>query len=680
MQGAFVYVILFAVILLLVYSLGTPKEDDVIEMSYSTFLKWVEADLKNNENLGASLEESQWTISNVLITEKTLVARTENSSIPLSEFGSRYDIVTTIPSEEQFYLDVNQIYKNLLGREVSPAEYDFDIETKLPAGTPWYVTWLPTIVMIGLVILLYYFIMRQQTGSGKGMASFGKSRARLTDPKSNSVTFKDVAGADEEKEELREIVEFLKNPEQFIKVGARIPKGVLLVGPPGTGKTLLARAVSGEAGVPFYTISGSDFVEMFVGVGASRVRDLFNQAKKTAPSIIFIDEIDAVGRQRGAGMGGGHDEREQTLNQLLVEMDGFSYNQGVIVMAATNRSDILDPALLRPGRFDRRIVVNYPDVKGREEILKVHSRGKPLAKDVDLKVLARRTPYFTGADLENVMNEAAILAARKKKAEITMAMIEEAVTRVLSGPEKRSHQVTDKDRKLVAYHEGGHAIVSYYIPECDTVHEITTIPRGQAGGYTMFLPKEETGYQTRSYLSARIASLMGGRVAEALVIGEISTGASADIKQATEIARSMVTEYGMSDKAGPIFLGGDQEVFLGRSFSQQHSAFSEEINSLIDREVHALISDGYNRAETILTEHMDQLHGLAQILLDREKLDFEEFKQFMQTGSLSEKAPESDSSAASAQEGASSGDSAEQTPGQESAEQSSSSEDRLTQI
>ena len=589
-QTPLLYVVLLLVILWMVQLLGTPTADQPLELSYSALLQWIEADLKYDEGLDLESDEQNKTISDVIITQSTLIARTEDSLIPLNEFGSRYDIVCTIPSEEQFYADVNTIYEEVLGRSVTAAEYRFDIATQLPAGTPWWMELLPTFVLIGLVALLYFFIMRSQTGSGKGMASFGKSRARLTDPKANNITFKDVAGADEEKEELREIVEFLKNPSKFTDIGARIPKGVLLVGPPGTGKTLLAKAVSGEAGVPFFTISGSDFVEMFVGVGASRVRDLFAQAKKAAPSIIFIDEIDAVGRQRGAGMGGGHDEREQTLNQLLVEMDGFTHNQGVIVMAATNRSDILDPALLRPGRFDRRIVVNYPDVKGREEILKVHSRGKPLAKDVDLKVLARRTPYFTGADLENVMNEAAILTARAGKKEITMTTIEEAVTRVMSGPEKRSRKVTEKDRRLTAYHEGGHAVVS----------------------------------------------LMGGRVAEQLVLGEISTGASSDIKQATEIARSMVTEYGMSEAVGPIFLGDEQEVFLGKSFSQQRMAFSEEVNSAIDREVHRLINEGYKRAESILTEHMDKLHALAKILLEREKLDADEFKAFMESGELPE--------------------------------------------
>ena len=640
LQGPLLYLILLLVILWMVQLLGSPTTDKIEELKYSTLLKWVEADLKADAGMALAADEVGKTIENVIITQSTLIARTKDSQIPVAEFGARYDLISTIPSEEQFYKDVNLIYEQVLGRAVSPTDYAFEIETKLPAPTPWWMEWLPTIVMIGLVAVLWFFIMRAQTGSGKGMASFGKSRARLTDPKANGITFKDVAGADEEKEELKEIVEFLKNPAKFTDVGARIPKGVLLVGPPGTGKTLLAKAVSGEAGVPFFTISGSDFVEMFVGVGAARVRDLFSQAKKSAPAIVFIDEIDAVGRQRGAGMGGGHDEREQTLNQLLVEMDGFTHNQGVIVMAATNRSDILDPALLRPGRFDRRIVVNYPDVKGREEILKVHSRGKPLHKDVDLKVVARRTPYFTGADLENVMNEAAILTARVGEKQIRMTAIEEAVTRVMSGPEKRSRKVTDKDRRLVAYHEGGHAMVTYYIPECDDVHEVTIIPRGQAGGYTMFLPKEETGYRTANYLSALIASFMGGRVAEQLVLGEISTGASSDIKQATEIARGMVTEYGMSSSVGPIFLGDEREVFLGKSFSQQRLGFSEEVNSMIDREVHRLVSEGYNRAESILTEHMDQLHALAELLLEREKLDFEEFKAFMETGKVPEAAPE----------------------------------------
>ena len=456
--------------------------------------------------------------------------------------------------------------------------------------------------------------------------SFGKSRARLTDPSKNKVTFDDVAGADEEKEELREIVEFLKDPKRFTDVGARIPKGVLLVGPPGTGKTLLARAVSGEAGVPFFTISGSDFVEMFVGVGASRVRDLFEQAKKAAPAIVFIDEIDAVGRQRGAGLGGGHDEREQTLNQLLVEMDGFSHNEGVIVMAATNRADILDPALLRPGRFDRQVTVNYPDVKGREEILKIHARGKPLDPNVDLEVLARRTPYFTGADLENVMNEGAILTARAGKRTITMDVLEEAITKVSAGPEKKSHKVTEDDKKLVAYHEAGHAIVMHNIPECDKVHEISIIPRGRgAGGYTMFLPDKEVNYISSARLQAQMSGMMGGHCAERLVLGDVSTGSTSDLKRATQIARSMVTEYGMSEKLGPIFLGGDHEVFLGRDFSQSRSTFSEDVNAQIDSEVRRLLETSYERALIILKAHRERLDRLAGTLIQKEKVDREEF-------------------------------------------------------
>ena len=623
------YLLLLAVILLLVQMLGTGSSVTPKTLSYTSLLEWIEADLRSD--LGETLPEDQqeMTIDRVIIRENTLIGRVEDSQISEQDFGASYDFTCVLPGEEQFYTDVNAIYASVLGRSVSPTEYRFEVTTELPAGRPWWLDWIP---MIGLFVffgILWYFIMRQQAGSGKGMMNFGKSRARLTDPNGNKVTFQDVAGADEEKEELKEIVQFLKDPKKFTKLGAKIPTGVLLVGPPGTGKTLLARAVAGEAGVPFFTISGSDFVEMFVGVGASRVRDLFDQAKKAAPSFIFIDEIDAVGRQRGAGLGGGHDEREQTLNQLLVEMDGFTHNQGVIVMAATNRADILDPALLRPGRFDRRITVNYPDVKGREEILKVHCKNKPLADDVDLAVLARRTPYFTGADLMNVMNEAALLAARNDQEKIDMPTIEESITRVMAGPEKKSKRVTEADRRLVAYHEGGHAIVAYYIPECDDVHEITTIPRGQAGGYTMYLPQEEFNFITTAKLRAEMASLMGGRVAEALVFGDISTGASSDIKRATEIARGMVTEYGMSSKLGPVFLGSEHEVFLGKSFTQQNSGFSERVNTDIDAEVHDLIQGAYKRAETILTEHRDQLEGLAQLLIEREKLDRTEFETFM---------------------------------------------------
>ena len=645
LQGPLMYLLLLAVILAVVWMLGSGSPVESVTLSYSEFLEWVQADLRADNGEKLKGEQADMTIDRIIIQENTLYGLKEDSKIPESEFPGSYDFTVVIPSVDRFYEDVNLIYEKVLGESVSPTEYTFSFATELPPQPSWLAEWLPLIITFVLFGALWYFLMRQQTGGGKGgMMGFGKSRARQTDPAHNKVTFKDVAGADEEKEELQEIVQFLKNPKKFTRVGAKIPTGILLVGPPGTGKTLLARAVAGEAGVPFFTISGSDFVEMFVGVGASRVRDLFAEAKKNAPAIVFIDEIDAVGRQRGAGLGGGHDEREQTLNQLLVEMDGFTHNEGVIVLAATNRSDVLDPALLRPGRFDRRIVVNYPDVIGREEILKVHSRNKPLGKDVDLKVLARRTPYFTGADLMNVMNEAALLTARNDLPEITMPTIEEAITRVMAGPEKRSKRVTELDRKLVAYHEGGHAIVAYYIPECDKVHEITTIPRAQAGGYTMYLPQEEFSYVTTARMKAQMASAMGGRVAEAIVFGDISTGASSDIKQATEIARSMVTEYGMSDKLGPVFLGTEHEVFLGKSFSQQNSGFSEKVNELIDSEVNALLTSAYKRAEAILTEHRDQLDGLASLLIEREKLNDVEFDCFMKGKEL----PEAEAPAAEA--------------------------------
>jgi cell division protease FtsH len=621
LQGPMIYVLLLGVILVMVYMLGGPSnESNNIALEYSELLEWVEADLKADSGMTLNEDEQNKTIESVVITGYDLVGKTAGPET----------ISCVLPSEQQFYDDVSAVYENVLGRAASPNEYKFKFASQLPASTPWWYDWIPLLIMVVIFGVFLFVMMRQQSGSGKGgMMAFGKSRARMTEPGANTVTFDDVAGADEEKEELKEIVEFLKAPKRFTDVGARIPKGVLLVGPPGTGKTLLARAVSGEACVPFFTISGSDFVEMFVGVGASRVRDLFDQAKKNAPAIVFIDEIDAVGRQRGAGLGGGHDEREQTLNQLLVEMDGFTANTGIIVMAATNRADILDPALLRPGRFDRRVTVNYPDVKGREAILKVHARNKPLSPDVDLSVIARRTPYFTGADLENVLNEAAILTARSGGTLISMATVEEAITRVIAGPEKRSRKITEKDKELVAYHEGGHAIVSYYIPECDKVHEITIIPRGSAGGYTMYLPDEDVSYVTDSRLRGQMASLLGGRVAEQLVLGDISTGASSDIKRATEIARGMVTEYGMSEKVGPIFLGSEHEVFLGKSFSQQNSSFSEEVNALIDREVRSLLEEGYARAKDILVSHMDQLHALATLLKEREKLDYDEFDRFM---------------------------------------------------
>ncbi len=482
---------------------------------------------------------------------------------------------------------------------------------------------ISSIIMILLILMLF---MGGAQGQQKGPMTFGKSRARmLNNTDKNKVTFNDVAGIDEEKEELQEIVEFLKNPRKFTEMGARIPKGVLLVGAPGTGKTLLAKAVAGEAGVPFFIISGSDFVEMFVGVGASRVRDLFEEAKKNAPCIVFIDEIDAVGRQRGAGLGGGHDEREQTLNQMLVEMDGFSANEGVIVLAATNRPDVLDKALLRPGRFDRQIVVPAPDVKAREQILEVHSKKKRFEADVDLKIIAKNTSGFTGADLENLLNEAALLAARKDKHEIGQKEIEDAMIKVTMGPEKKTRVRSDKEKKLVAYHEAGHAVVSKFLPTQDPVHEISIIPRGMAGGYTMYRPVEDKSFISKTEMNENIISLLGGRVSESLVLGDISTGASNDIERATKIAKAMVTKYGMSDRVGTISFGSDQEeVFLGRDFAQEKS-YSEETAGVIDEEIKKIIDSAYTRARDILNANRDKLDRVAEILIEREKITGEEF-------------------------------------------------------
>ena len=492
-----------------------------------------------------------------------------------------------------------------------------------------WITILGLLSPFAIIIAFFVFwLLLSSNGQGGGnkTMSFGKSRARVVGgAEKGKVTFKDVAGVDEEKEELQEIVEFLKAPKKFTDMGARIPKGVLLVGHPGTGKTLLAKAVAGEAGVPFFIISGSDFVEMFVGVGASRVRDLFEQAKRNAPCIIFIDEIDAVGRQRGAGLGGGHDEREQTLNQLLVEMDGFSANEGVIVLAATNRPDILDKALLRPGRFDRQIVVSAPDVKAREEILEVHSRQKKLGEDVDLKVIAKNTAGFSGADLENVMNEASLLAARRNKQEINMQDVEDAMIKVTMGPEKRSRVRSEKENKLVAFHEAGHAVVSHYLPTQDIIHQISIVPRGMAGGYTMYRPDEDKNFMSKIEMEESIVGLLGGRVAESLVLDDISTGASNDIERASKIARDMVTKYGMSDSLGTITFGsGQEEVFLGRDWTQTRN-YSEETSAKIDEEVKKIIDNGYNRAKEILTMHSDKLHAVANLLLEKEKVDGEEF-------------------------------------------------------
>ncbi|MBC8536616.1 ATP-dependent zinc metalloprotease FtsH [Clostridiales bacterium BX7] len=496
-----------------------------------------------------------------------------------------------------------------------------------PYVAPWWMSLLPYLGLIVVMVLLWLFLANQSGAGGGGkMASFGKAKAKMATENQKKVTFADVAGADEEKEELKEVVDFLKDPRKYVALGARIPRGILLVGPPGTGKTLLAKSVAGEAGVPFFSISGSDFVEMFVGVGASRVRDLFEQAKKNAPAIIFIDEIDAVGRHRGAGLGGGHDEREQTLNQLLVEMDGFGVNEGVIIIAATNRPDILDPALLRPGRFDRQVTVNVPDIKGREDILRVHARGKPLDAGVNLSTIAKSTPGFTGADLANLLNEAALLAARKNARQITMVDIEEATIKVIAGPEKKSRVISEKERKLTAYHEGGHAIVTRFLPTQNPVHQISIIPRGRMGGYTMSLPKEDKYYSSRDEMMDEIVSLLGGRAAERLALTDISTGASNDIERATAIARKMVTKYGMSDKLGPMVFGNDnEEVFLGRDFATSRN-FSEGVAEQIDDEIMGIIDACYKKAIDILTEHMDKLHEVARILYLNEKMDGDEFE------------------------------------------------------
>ena len=522
------------------------------------------------------------------------------------------------------------------------SEKGVTISAENPPEPPWWQTLLTSLIPIALLIGFWFFIMQQSQMGGGRMMNFGKSRVRLMVSDKKKVTFADVAGADEAKQELEEVVEFLKTPDKFNELGARIPKGVLLFGPPGTGKTLLAKAVAGEAGVQFFTISGSDFVEMFVGVGASRVRDLFEQAKKAAPCIVFIDEIDAVGRQRGAGLGGGHDEREQTLNQLLVEMDGFASNEGIIIIAATNRPDVLDPALLRPGRFDRQIVVDKPDVRGREAILKVHTKGKPVADDVDLDVLARRTPGFTGADLSNLVNEAALLAARRDKKKITMAEMEEAIERVLAGPERKSHVMTDEEKRLTAYHEGGHTLVGLLLEHADPVHKVTIIPRGRAGGYMLSLPKEDRSYRTRSELIDRIKVALGGRVAEEVVLGEISTGASSDIQQATRIIRSMIMEYGMSDAIGPIAYGEENhQVFLGRDLNRERN-YSEEIAGEIDREVRRYIEEAYEACRTIIVENRDKLDLIAKELLERETLSAAELEELMTKGAISEKDKQSD--------------------------------------
>lgn len=509
-----------------------------------------------------------------------------------------------------------------------------DIKAELPPQPPWWMSILSSILPMLIIVGLWFMLMNQGGAGGGKVMNFGKSRARRYDEEKLKITFKDVAGADEAKQELEEVVEFLKHPQKYNDLGAKIPKGVLLYGPPGTGKTLLAKAVAGEAGVPFFSISGSDFVEMFVGVGASRVRDLFDQAKKSAPCIVFIDEIDAVGRQRGAGLGGGHDEREQTLNQLLVEMDGFSANEGIIMIAATNRPDILDPALLRPGRFDRQIVVDRPDIKGRTEILKVHVKGKPMGQDVNLDAIAQRTPGFTGADLSNLVNEAALLTARKDKKAINMPEMEEAAERVIMGPERKSRVISDKEKRLTAYHEGGHTIVGMLLEHTDPVHKVTIIPRGRAGGYTLSLPKEDKYYATRSEMLDELKVLLGGRVAEALVLKEISSGASNDLQRATQLARQMICEYGMSENIGPVTFGHRQDqVFLGRDIARDKD-YSEEVAAEIDKEVRSFMEDAYAATEKLLSDNIDKLHVIAKALMEKETLEEEEINQLVKYGHI----------------------------------------------
>ena len=595
--GFYVLIILIAFSLIDYFHSNSSKKP---EINYTQFLQQV------NEKK----------VSKITIVENTI-------SGTLSDGTEFTTIAPTYPNSD------NSLLANLQANGV-------EIKAQNPPDPPWWTTIFTSILPILLLIGVWFFIMQQSQGGGNRVMSFGKSRAKMNNNKVK-VTFKDVAGADEAKQDLEEVVEFLKHPKKFNDLGARIPKGVLLFGPPGTGKTLLAKAVAGEAGVPFFTISGSDFVEMFVGVGASRVRDLFDQAKKNAPCIVFIDEIDAVGRQRGAGLGGGHDEREQTLNQLLVEMDGFAVNEGIIIIAATNRPDILDPALLRPGRFDRQIVVDRPDIKGRTAILKVHSRNKPLEETVDLGILARQTPGFTGADLSNLINEGALLSARRNKKTIGMNELEESIERVMVGPERKSKVISDEDKRLTAYHEGGHALVGLLLPHSDPVHKVTIIPRGRAGGYTLSLPKEDRSYHTRSELIDQLKVTLGGRVAEEVVLKEISTGAQNDIKQASRIVRGMIMEYGMSDVLGPISFGegNDHQVFLGRDLNNQRN-YSEEVACEIDKEVRRYIEEAYEECRTLLVDNLDKLHLLADKLIKHETLSAAQLKELMETGDLTE--------------------------------------------
>ncbi len=606
-KNSFKIIVFYSVLILLVILLST-----------SLF------NLSNNEDYPYSkilsfFEKDQVKMFSVSAEGKLTLITTENKKVVLELQNINY-----FREDVEEFVQNNKKMENGSGGNLEEYHYEPIV------STPWWLSFLPYLIIIAVLIGLWFYAMNQATG-GKGsrINSFGKARAKLGSEEKQKVFFSDVAGADEEKEELAEVVDFLKNPGHFQGLGAKIPRGVLLVGPPGTGKTLLAKAVAGEAGVPFFSISGSDFVEMYVGVGASRVRDLFENARKNAPSIIFIDEIDAVGRHRGAGLGGGHDEREQTLNQLLVAMDGFGSNEGVIVMAATNRPDILDPALLRPGRFDRQITVNYPDIKGREAILKVHAKNKPFEEDVNLNTLARSTPGFTGADLANLLNEAALLAARKGKKLIGNTELEEATIKVIVGPQKKSKVVSEKDKKLTAYHEAGHAIVTHFLPTQDKVHQISIIPSGRAGGYTLSLPSEDKSYRSKMEMEEEIISLLGGRVAEKLILEDVSTGASNDIQRATEIARDMITKYGMSDRLGPVVYGsGHGEVFLGRDFSNTPN-YSEKVAALIDEETLALVNRAFDRAVAILEEHMEKLHFIAKFLMEYEVMDEEQFTAAM---------------------------------------------------
>ena len=617
---AVIWVVLFGAIIYMVSGLN-PTQDKLDELDYNTeFLQLV----RNTENA----DTTQKTIMAIQVNQREVYGLYAGSEYQAKDLPKRAEFYVVIPSESTFRADMAAIVytahpdKFASVDEVSSADYGFAYESKITEETIWSMI-LPYILIFGAFGVFYFFMMRAQ-GGGKQMQNFGKSRARMTIGDKMNVTFADVAGADEEKEELKEIVDFMRAPQRFNAIGARIPKGVLLVGPPGTGKTLLAKAVAGEAKVPFFSISGSDFVEMFVGVGASRVRDLFQTAKRATPAVVFIDEIDAVGRHRGAGMGGGHDEREQTLNQLLVEMDGFAPNEGIIVIAATNRPDILDPALLRPGRFDRQITVNYPDVKGREEILKVHARNKPLGKEVSLATLAKRTPGFTGADLENVLNEAAILAARSDLKAIGMTELEEAITRVQMGPEKRSRVITEADKRITAYHEAGHAIVAMKLAGCDPVHEVSIVPRGMAAGYTMSLPKEDMMHVTKNKLLDTIAMMMGGRVAEQLKFSDVSTGAYNDLQRSSDIAKKMVTEYGMSDSVGPMFLGGQEEVFIAKDWGHQRN-YSESLAATVDGEVRSILETQFARASSIISENMEALDRVSEMLIEYERVTGEEF-------------------------------------------------------